>query len=65
MQIKSFEEFLEEGAHTSSLADTEKEIDKKAKAKEARGKKDPVPMNKKKKFNAKQAFRDAGVDLTK
>lgn len=64
MQLKSFEEFLEEGVYTSSLADTEKEIDKKAKAKEARGKKDPVPMNKKK-FDAKQAFRDAGVDLTK
>ena len=66
MEIKSFEEFVQEAAHTVSLADAEKESDKKAKAKEARGKKDPYPLKGgTKKFDAKQAFADAGVDLSK
>lgn len=66
MEIKSFEEFMQEAVNTVSLADTEKEMDKKDKSKEARGKKDPFPLKGgKKKFDAKQAFADAGVDLTR
>ena len=66
MEIKTFEEFMQEAAHIVSLADTEKEMDKKARARAARGKKDPFPLKGgKKRFDAKQAFVDAGVDLSK
>lgn len=65
MEIKTFEEFMQEAVHTVSLADTEKEMDKKAKAKAARAKEPTPPKGAKKKFDAKQAFADAGVDLSK
>lgn len=64
--MKTFDEFVQEAVHTSSLADAEKEMEKKAKAKESRAKKDPTETKGgKKKFDAKQAFADAGVDLSK